>query len=109
MRRVKLLLISACTFLMCACSSGGHFNSRNNPIASILNAQSSEVTTEISEQESSIPLTSNNSDYPIYDNIDVDLTTMNATMVYSEVYNMINEPNSYVNKIIKVDMIGDAV
>ena len=35
--------------------------------------------------------------------LDVDLTTLNSTMVYSEVYNMMYEPDRYVGKRIKMD------
>lgn len=35
--------------------------------------------------------------------LDVDLTTLSSTMVYSEVYNMMYEPNRYVGKRIKMD------
>lgn len=35
--------------------------------------------------------------------IDVDLTTMSTTMIYSEVYNMLCEPENYEGKIIKMD------
>lgn len=36
-------------------------------------------------------------------NLDVDLTTLSSTMVYSEVYNMMYEPDRYVGKRIKMD------
>ncbi|MBR0365589.1 MAG: hypothetical protein IJH94_02160 [Clostridia bacterium] len=35
--------------------------------------------------------------------IDVDLTRLSSTMVYSEVYNMMNEPEDYVGKVIRMD------
>lgn len=35
--------------------------------------------------------------------IDVDLTRLSGTMVYSEVYNMMNEPEDYVGKVIRMD------
>ncbi len=35
--------------------------------------------------------------------IDVDLTTLSSTMVYSEVYNMMSEPDDYLGKTIKMD------
>ena len=35
--------------------------------------------------------------------IDVDLTTLSSTMVYSEVYNMMYEPDNYIGKTIKMD------
>ncbi len=34
--------------------------------------------------------------------IDVDLTTLSGTMVYSEVFNMIANPEDYVGKTIKM-------
>ncbi len=37
------------------------------------------------------------------DGVDVDLTTMNANMVYSEVYNMLCEPERYMGKIIRME------
>lgn len=35
--------------------------------------------------------------------IDVDLTSLSSTMVYSEVYNMISDPYNYLGKTIKMD------
>ncbi|MFI3141303.1 MAG: hypothetical protein R3Y27_03220 [Clostridia bacterium] len=34
--------------------------------------------------------------------VDVDLTVLSATMVYSEVYNMIMNPDEYLGKIVKM-------
>lgn len=34
--------------------------------------------------------------------IDIDLTVMNSTMVYSEVYNMMVDPGAYVGKTVKI-------
>ncbi len=34
--------------------------------------------------------------------IDVDLTQLSSTMVYSEVYNMINTPEDYIGKTVKM-------
>lgn len=34
--------------------------------------------------------------------VDVDLTLLSSTMVYSEVYNMVYEPESYEGKIVKM-------
>ena len=35
--------------------------------------------------------------------IDIDLTTLSSTMVYSEVFNMMADPGSYVGKTVKMD------
>ena len=34
--------------------------------------------------------------------IDVDLTKLSATMVYSEVYNMVSEPDAYIGKVVRM-------
>ena len=39
---------------------------------------------------------------PVYDSIDVDLTTLSSTMVYSEVYNMMCIPEDYVGTTVKM-------
>lgn len=36
------------------------------------------------------------------DGVDVDLTRLSSTMVYSEVYNMMNAPGDYIGKTIKM-------
>ena len=39
---------------------------------------------------------------PDLDNIDVDLTQLSSTMVYSEVYNMMMKPDDYLGKTVKM-------
>ena len=34
--------------------------------------------------------------------IDVNLTKLSATMVYSEVYNMVSEPDAYIGKVVRM-------
>lgn len=41
------------------------------------------------------------------DGIDIDLTALSSTMVYSEVYNMMVSPEKYLGKIIKMDGLFD--
>ena len=38
----------------------------------------------------------------MYKNIDVDLTIMSSTVVYSQVYDMVTNPNKYVDNVVKV-------
>ena len=40
--------------------------------------------------------------------IDVDLTKMNSTMVYNEVYDMVNDPEKYMGKTIKMSGVFNA-
>lgn len=37
-----------------------------------------------------------------YTDLDVDLTKLSSTMVYSEVYNMMSSPDSYIGKTVKM-------
>ncbi len=37
------------------------------------------------------------------DKVDVDLTILSSTMVYSEVYNMITQPEQYIGKTVKMN------
>ena len=37
------------------------------------------------------------------ENIDVDLTVLSSTMVYSEVYNMMVSPEAYIGKTVKME------
>ena len=39
---------------------------------------------------------------PGADGIDVDLTALSSTMVYSEVYNMVSAPDEYIGKTVKM-------
>lgn len=39
---------------------------------------------------------------PISEQVDLDLTQMNANMIYAEVFNMLIEPENYENKNIKI-------
>ena len=39
--------------------------------------------------------------------VDVDLTVMNSNLTYSEVYNMVTDPSSYIGKTVKMDGIFD--
>ena len=66
--------------------------SSNNPQSTNKDTKSSESTTA--------------SDAPAGEpagNIDVDLTVLSSTMVYSEVYNMMVSPEEYVGKTVKMD------
>ncbi len=45
-------------------------------------------------------------EYPI---IDIDLTAMNATMVYSQVYDMVSHPENYIGKVIRMKGILDVL
>ena len=52
---------------------------------------------------SNLKRSNNNSKQINASDIDIDLTRLSSTMVYSEVYNMMNEPEKYVGKTIRMD------
>lgn len=53
-----------------------------------------------SNTENSITL---DTDKSTTESVDLDLTLLSSTMVYSEVYNMMYEPDSYVGKIVRMN------
>ena len=98
----KKVLLSIVPFIisLVSCSNGGHFNGRSNPMDSLFASNS---TSESSVPSSaSLSGSSSSEGLPVYEHVDVDLTQMNATMVFSQVSDMINKPSTYINKIVKV-------
>ena len=53
------------------------------------------LKTDATDKENSVKSVSN-------ENIDVDLTKLSSTMVYSEVYNMLYAPQDYIGKTVKM-------
>ena len=49
------------------------------------------------------PLDTEDAEEKSEDGIDVDLTALSSTMIYSEVYNMMVAPEDYIGKTIKMD------
>lgn len=98
MKKTYTSLLFLLAMLLASCTTSGHGRGRNNLISSLFNSGEESRETSNSNGEFSL----SNSDYPKYDNIDIDLTKMNATMVYSQVNDMITGPSPYVNKIVKM-------
>ena len=116
MKKIFKSILFLTSLLLTSCLSGNHTGSRVNYISSLFEEadkslnQNSETSVEVTSGEetnnseeitNSIEETSSTY-FPTYDKIDVDLTTMNATMVYSQVYNMLNETDEYIGKVIKM-------
>ena len=60
-------------------------------------------SSEISEKLPAEVVTDNNTEGRTTDgNVDVDLTKLSSTMVYSEVYNMMYTPENYIGKTVKM-------
>lgn len=112
MKKQRLLLIAFTSLLVTSCSNTGRFYSKNNPVASLINSMKNQENSVANEASSSLATSEttfessieniSSIDYPKYENIDIDLTKMSATLVYSEVYNMMDSPSNYIDKIVKV-------
>ena len=57
---------------------------------------------EISDDPAKDSNETEKTDQDLYTNIDVDLTVLSGGLVYSEVYNMMSDPDSYIGKVIKM-------
>ena len=93
---ICLLIISVLIISLAACSGDKSAES-----------SSSVATTDSPKSDPTIVTndgtrTDNQTDAPKTEGVDVDLTTMSATMVYSEVLNMQQKPDEYMGKIVKM-------
>ena len=97
MKRIFCLLLAACMAVsLCACGKdvGNNTLSSNEETSA-----SAEIIPTPNEQET--PEGSEPSQ-PSAGKVDVDLTVLSSTMVYSEVYNMLyNDPAHYLGKTVK--------
>ena len=101
MKRLLCLLLAVCmTLSLCACGKGREKDAGND-------TSSSDV--EVSAPTESIPTPKEQEtpgeskpSQPSADGVEVDLTVLSSTMVYSEVYNMLyNDPAHYLGKTVK--------
>ncbi len=80
---ISLILTASLLLSLAACGTTGNEKSENNN------------KTDVSENNEAV-----NKDYG---KIDVDLTVLSSTVVYSEVYAMVNTPNKYLGKTVKMN------
>ena len=107
MKRIFCLLLAACMMLsLCACGKGREKDAGNDTLSSNEEASASaesiptpkEQETPDEQQTPEEPEQTQTS----ADGVDVDLTVLSSTMVYSEVYNMLyNDPAHYLGKTVK--------
>ncbi len=106
---IKIVGIMGIVIALSAC---GNLDSKVDDviISQMLEADSKEDKSEvIKEQEpdtikaSEKVIKEENSTSQTDDDIDVDLTKLSSTMVYSEVYNMMYAPEDYIGKIVKMN------
>ena len=115
MKHIKLLaFILILSLLMTSCgsqqSSGSHNDSSSPSVNDVLEEKTSESDKGTSESASSNtedkPDTSdsqtNAPETVQYEKVDIDLTVLNSNLVYSQVYDMITEPDGYIGKTVKM-------
>ena len=102
MKRIFCLLLAACMMLsLCACGKDSEKDAGNDtPSSDVEVSAPTESIPTPKEQET--PGESKPS-HPSAGKVDVDLTVLSSTMVYSEVYNMLLfTPDSYLGKTVKM-------
>ena len=99
MKKLIPLLLTALFVLSLAACSNGNTSQPAAPVSSAV----SETTAEIpaTSPAATDPAAANQSAKSA-DGIDVDLTGMSSTMVYSEVLNMQKKPDDYLGKVVKM-------
>ena len=101
MKRLFCLLLAVCMMVfLCSCGKGGGEDAGNDTLSSDEEASASaEIIPTPNQQET--PEKSGQAQ-PSAGKVDVDLTVLSSTMVYSEVYNMLyNDPAYYHGKTVK--------
>ena len=100
MKKLLVLLTAALVlFSLVSCSSSesrGGVQNNSKTVDDVLNAAGETTAAETAAPAETSVAPTDSGEY------DVDLTKLNSTMVYSEVYNMMIEPDSYVGKKIKM-------
>ena len=99
----KLFCVFLIALTLCSLAACGNHNDRDAAVSNSTNdpapgPSTSQVqpTEEESQGATSDPVQS-------ADGIDVDLTKLSSTMVYSEVYNMMISPDNYIGKTVKMN------
>ncbi|WP_407386101.1 hypothetical protein [Ruminococcus sp.] len=98
----KFIFLLTVALMLCSLAAcAGNTNSQTASSAASDTASSVTDTASDPTQAASAA-DSNTADAPKTDGVDVDLTTMSSTMVYSEVLNMQQAPEQYLGKTVKM-------
>ena len=104
MKRIIVLLTAAALLLSLAACSGeaSADQASSSEISGASSSDSSSVIDSALDQAKAPSSAEDNAAAPKSDGVDVDLTTMSSTMVYSEVLNMQQAPEKYMGKTVKM-------
>ena len=99
MKKIICLLMTAALILSLAACSG---NKNGNSASSIAVDDSSKTAAETTVTTNDGTKAVSKAELPKTEGVDVDLTKMSSTMVYSEVLNMQQHPDDYMGKIVRM-------
>ncbi len=96
-----ILFIALLSLLLASCSNGANEKSGNNENSTITNVANDEETTQTTavqpKTETSTTESSNTNSGET-----IDLTGLSTTVLYSELYNMLTQPDNFVGKTVKM-------
>ena len=108
---VAMFLILCAALSLSACNNSSKVTTQNNNVQNVINEQilsenddTGEKVQYDNQKEQNTP-DSSNQEAVDEENVDVDLTTMNSNMIYANVYDMLQNPDAYVGKTIKMNGI----
>ena len=105
-KTVSVLLCLMTLFALCACGAESERPNAGTTrtVEDVLNngMSSSAPEPDLPESGSAPEPSSDPPSDSRYKEYDIDLTKLSSTMVYSEVYNMMTEPEGYLGKVVKV-------
>ena len=101
MKRIFCLLLAVCMMAsLCACGKGREKDAGNDTLSSNEEASASAESIPTPKEQETPGKSKPSQSYA--GKVDVDLTVLSSTMVYSEVYNMLyNDPAHYLGKTVK--------
>ena len=91
---VVLIILMLCSLVACKDKENKETDDNQTPSSSVSQNQSME--------KESVAAPAASESVQSADGIDVDLTKLSSTMVYSEVYNMLYTPDDYIGKTVKM-------
>lgn len=98
---ITAVILSLILFVFAGCGSAESGNRMSNNQTTVDDIfQSAALQSEASQSDGNI--VSKNETSTEAEGIDVDLTALSSTMVYSEVYNMMSMPDDYIGKKVKM-------
>ncbi len=101
MKHTYLIILSIlCTLVLILTGCGANPATTDDP--TVYKPTVSAASSAPADAEPKALLNSAASASKLPENVDVDLTTLSSTMVYSEVYNMLTAPDDYIGKVVKM-------